>query len=114
MKLSLFALLLAFSVSGYANETTYSYMDSAAPHDQHSALPSNDHARSRTTVVRDKDEISDTASVNQSATRRDYSRENDPMRRANSPGCKTHYGQWLRPQDEGYRNCMNMPDTEKK
>nr|BDT27744.1 hypothetical protein BHI3_12100 [Bacteriovorax sp. HI3] len=113
MKISLLVVLAAFVATGNTNETTYSYMDSAAPHDNHSAAYP-DHAKVRTTTMREKDEISDTANVNQAATRRDYSRENDPMRRGSSPGCKNHNGQWLRPQDEGYRNCMNMPDTEKK
>ncbi len=113
MKIPLFLFLAAFSITGFANDSTYSYMDSAAPHDNHSAAYP-DKAKVRTTTIPEKDEISDTANVNQAATRRDYTRENDPMRRASSPGCKTHNGQWLRPQDEGYKSCMNMPDTEKK
>lgn len=168
MKLSLLALLAALSLPAIANETTYTYMESAAPHDQHSAFSGqdylssghhdgktaysdlksaaphdqhsafsgdessmreregrysymnspapissdhNDRAKMKTNTVMSKDEVSDTASVNQAATRRDYNKDNS-MKKASR--CKTHMGQWLRPQDEGFINCMNMPDTEKK
>lgn len=53
MKFTLLAILATFLSAGYANETTYMYMDSAAPHDNHSAAYP-DRAQVRTSTVREK------------------------------------------------------------